>query len=492
MKVLTSAEMRDVDRRTIELGIPGPILMENAGHRVVEFILHQFAPISEHRVVVLCGNGNNGGDGFVIARQLFTRFRLRSLHVVATTPDGGSEPLRMLRACGCGVHQEITPAMRQATLVIDAVLGTGLDGPARGKSLEYIREINTGFPSATVLAVDVPSGMNSDGGDNAGEIAHADFCITFTAPKVCHVVSPNCDRVGSWSVRQIGSPPALMEHVALHLTTRDDFRHLFAPRVRDSNKGLYGHVLVVGGSQGKSGAAEMAGLSALRAGAGLVTVASSVDRHTAPELMTERLPQAFAELETAAARKTVVAIGPGLSSDQSDVVRDAVSRLELPMIIDADGLNILAGHDWNSLGRLRILTPHPGEMARLSGISIPEVQADRLGVARSYASKTDSVVVLKGHRTVTAWPDGTSWINPTGSPGMATGGTGDILTGLIAGLLAQFPDDPRAAVLAAVFLHGRAGELGAQVLGEKSLLATDLLGQLPEAMRECTVVSHEL
>jgi NAD(P)H-hydrate epimerase len=486
MKVLTAAEMREVDRRTMELGISGTVLMENAGHRVVEFLEDRFSPLSEQRVVVLCGKGNNGGDGLVIARQLFTRFRPAALHVVVSDAADESEPLRMLRAAGLtAVSTVIAPEMRQATLVVDAVLGTGLSGAARGRSLELIREINSGFPLAKVVAVDIPSGMPGDGEPAAGEVARADATVTFTAPKVSHVLPPNCDRVGELRVGHIGSPASLYEHIRLHATEPADFRAVLAPRAAESNKGTYGHVLVVGGNAGKAGAAEMAGVAALRSGAGLVTVACSEQRLGVPELMTAALPHDSAALNAAVSRKDVIAIGPGLGTDAEarELLLRVVESCSQPVIIDADGLNVLAGAEWQAGGKLRVVTPHPGEMSRLTGRSVAEVQADRLGVAREYAESRGTVVVLKGHRTVIALPDGRTWINPTGSPAMATGGTGDVLTGMIAGLLAQYPRNPEAAVLAGVYLHGLAGELGARDLGDKCLIATDLLRYLPEALR---------
>jgi ADP-dependent NAD(P)H-hydrate dehydratase / NAD(P)H-hydrate epimerase len=491
MKVLTSAEMREVDRRTEEMGISGPILMENAGHRVVEYIACRWPILSKHRVVVLCGKGNNGGDGFVIARQLFTRFRTLSLHVAATDPDAASAPLKMLRACGCPVYDSITQEMRAATLVIDALLGSGLNGSARGKALEWIREINTGFPNAKVVAVDVPSGMSSDSGTSEGEVARADVCVTFTAPKVCHVLPPNCGGFGELIVGRIGSPDALMSDVRLHATEPADFARLLQPRPRDSNKGDYGHVLVVGGAPGKTGAAEMTGLAALRAGAGLSTVASSSAEFSTPEVMHAALPTSWGELEPLTHRKRVVALGPGLGTDpwSRDLVPDTVRECKLPLVLDADALNVLSGSAWDSKAGFRVLTPHPGEMSRLLHRTIEEIQRERISSARDYSMVSGAVVVLKGYRTVIAFPDGRVWINPTGSPALAKGGTGDVLTGLMAGMLAQWPNDREAAVLAAVYLHGLAGQRAACASFEACVLATDILHYLPEAMRECARVS---
>jgi NAD(P)H-hydrate epimerase len=475
MKVLTADEMKEVDRLTIELGIPEPALMENAASRVVELMAERFAPLSEQRIVVMCGKGNNGRDGLVIARQLRTRFSPRAVDVVRVEPA-----------------DEITAAMRDATILVDALLGTGLRGGARGRTLDLIREINSGFPLAKVVAVDIPSGMSSDSGRSDGKFARADYTVTFTALKVAHALPPSCDSMGEVRVGPIGSPPQLYEAITLHVTEPADFRDLLQPRPKESNKGSYGHVLVVGGAHGKYGAAEMAGLSALRSGAGLVTVASSAPALRTLELMTDALPQTFEALEKTAARKTILALGPGLGDEPEMVAlaRRCVAESSQPLVVDADGLNALAGSDWNAGGGLRVITPHPGEMSRLCGVSVADVQGDRLGIARALAAARGAVVVLKGNRSVIAFPDGRAWINPTGSPGMATGGTGDILTGLIAGLLAQFPDRQEAAILGAVYLHGLCGELGAAVLGEKCLIATDLLTYLPEAMRICAAVPH--
>ena len=498
MKVLTAAEMREVDRRTSELGVPGLVLMENAGQRVVEVLAHAYAPLRDQRIIVMCGKGNNGGDGLVVARQLYTRFHPRALHVVLAGDPGEMEGdaaanYRMLEAVGCPVSFEPTPEMETATLIVDALLGTGIHGAAKGRALELIRAINDRFPLADVVSVDLPSGLDSDSGVPPGETVHASHTVTFTAPKLCHVLSPACELSGRLHVAAIGSPRELYEQDAaiyLSLSGPGLFAHLFRPRARDSNKGLYGHALVIGGSRGKSGAAAMAGIGALRAGAGLVTVASteaalgSIAAH-APEIMTELL--AFDEPARARIleRKNVVAIGPGLGQDPQTVqfVRGMVEQTPLPMVVDADGLNALAGHPTRYRWP-RIFTPHPGEMSRLNGRTIAEIQTDRIGTARAFATERDVYLVLKGNRSVVAAPDGRVWINPTGSPAMATGGTGDVLTGLIAGLVAQFPDQIDTALLAAVYLHGRCGELGAAKLGEKSLIATDLFEYLPEAMRE--------
>ena len=489
MKVLTAAQMRDVDRRTNELGIPGIVLMENAAHRVVEVLEKRFAPLAAQRIVVLCGKGNNGGDGMAIARQIHTRFAPEMCVVLLAAPDSlkgdAAANHRMLQACGCPVLREIPPEARNATLVVDALLGTGISGPAAGAALEGIREINRGFPLAQVVAVDIPSGMSSDSGDSLGECARADCTVTFTAPKVAHALPPNCGRIGHLTVAPIGSPPELFEDILLTLAEPAVFRHLLAPRPRAGHKGTFGHVLAIAGSSGKTGAAAMTGLAALRAGAGLVTVASSAAIPAAPELMTESLD---AGLDTLAEGKTVIAMGPGLgrTPETDALVTHALTHLTQPLILDADALNVLANPQPPApRSQPLILTPHPGEMSRLTGQPTEAIQSNRVAAARAFATQHAVTLVLKGERTVIAFPDGRVSINPTGTPAMGTGGSGDILTGLIAGLLAQFPAAPDAAVTAAVYLHGLAGEIGARALGEKCLIATDILEYLPDAMEEC-------
>jgi NAD(P)H-hydrate epimerase len=390
------------------------------------------------------------------------------------------------------------------------LLGTGIHGAAEGRPLELIRAINNGFPLAEVVAVDIPSGLDSDSGNPPGDAVQANHTVTFTAPKPCLALSPACDFAGKVHVVQIGSPPELYENdssIFLSLSEHSLFAHLFRPRPRDSNKGMYGHVLVIAGARGKTGAAAMAGMGALRAGAGLVTVASAESAITAiashaPEIMTEPLPETDAgsisprsidhgRLAGIIEKKNMIALGPGMGAhpETAQFIRRLVEELAVPMVVDADALNALVSKDMRCRGA-RILTPHPGEMSRLADRTVAEVQADRIGLARAFAQERGVYLVLKGNRTVIGAPDGRVWINPTGSPAMATAGTGDVLTGMIAGLIAQFPDQIEASLLAAVYLHGRAGELGAAKLGEKSLIATDLFAFLPEAMREIADLSH--
>jgi hydroxyethylthiazole kinase-like uncharacterized protein yjeF len=474
MKVLTAEQMRKVDELTIAEGVPSIALMENAAHRVAEAMDRQFGPLASQNILILCGKGNNGGDGLALARVLKDRGVERVRVVLAANPEEykGDAALNLARLSEAG----IVPAFdipqtlrerREVTILVDALLGTGLKGPAAGRVLELIRATRE-FPAARIVAVDLPSGLGG-----GGECVRADLTVTFTAPKVEHYLAEGSEEaVGRLEVAQIGSPPWLIPG-GLEVSEKSDFASLFRPRKRDAHKGYYGHVLVVGGAPGKTGAAAMAGLAALRMGAGLVTVACSDSSRLAPELMSQPLDQ----LDLT--RKTVLAIGPGLGL-QRELVRGLLEDTQVPTVIDADGLNSIAGTDFQGRGVQTILTPHPGEMARLTGGDV----SDRLNVARQFAQARHVCLVLKGHRTLIAQPDGRVWINTSGSPAMASGGTGDILTGMIAGLVAQFPDQIETAVRAAVWLHGRSGELGAAEITEQCLIATDLLHYLPKAIRE--------
>ncbi|MGD0930098.1 MAG: NAD(P)H-hydrate dehydratase [Candidatus Korobacteraceae bacterium] len=513
MKITTAEEMRNIDRATTErFGVPSLTLMENAGGAVARFILQHYP--QANRIAVICGKGNNGGDGFVVARKLHRAGRVVEVLLLGSRTELKGDALAMferlpLRPIEVTSPQELeaesSRSLGNCDLIVDAILGTGFNPPVRGLYAGAIAAMNSsGKP---VVAVDIPSGADSDAmTPQSGEgIAKADAIVTFTAPRPAHVFG-NLTR-GPVLVAPIGSPPeAIVSSLNLEVTTPRDFAALLAPRPRDSNKGMYGHALIVGGSFGKSGAAAMAGMAALRAGAGLSTVATPARVLTsvasfAAELMTEPLPETAAgSIALAAAESgrftdlakpmTVVAIGPGLGRDPETVefVQEAVRQTKVPLVLDADGLNAFEGKTDLLDGSRRplVLTPHPGEMSRLAGISIKAVQADRLNIARSFARYHHLVLVLKGNRTIIGFPDGSAWVNPTGNPGMATGGTGDILTGMTAGVIAQMSNDYMRAAIAAVYLHGLAGDVAAERMGEHSLVATDLLDGLPEAFRRAT------
>jgi len=419
--VLTNEEAQALDRRTIEAGTPAETLIERAAARVVEYLEARFH-LAQERVAVVSGKGNNGADGRAVERLL----RARGVTLVEEAP----------------------------TLIVDAVLGVGLRGAARGEALDRIRWIEA--QDAEVVAIDVPSGLGT-----GGEHVSATATVTFNVLKPVHVLPPWCDACGEVAVTDIGLLPAESK-----LKQIDPPK--FAPRSRAAHKGDFGHVLAVAGSPGKTGAAAMCGIAALRAGAGLVTVTAPVSS-SYPELMTCALDDP-PPLEG----KTVVAIGPGLGV-RPELVRPLYAECPLPMVIDADAITALAGWALPAPPAPRILTPHPGEFRRLASLD------DRVDDARKFAETNRVILVLKGQRTVVAHPDGRVAINPTGTPAMAKAGSGDILTGMIAGMLAQDPRD--LSVEQAVWLHGRAGELGAVRWTERCLLATDLLDFLPHAIR---------
>jgi NAD(P)H-hydrate epimerase len=394
-----------------------------------------------------------------------------------------------------------------ADLFLDAVLGTGFKPPVSGLYADAIAIMNAS--QVPVIAVDIPSGANADAmGAQAGTITRADAIVTFTAPRPAHVFS--LLTTGPTLVAEIGSPQeAIVSALHLNVITARDVAPLIGPRPAESNKGSYGHVLLVGGSFGKAGSVAMAGMAALRAGAGLSTVATpkSVLNTVAgfhPELMTEPLAEteagtisssALSRIDELAKGMSVIAIGPGISRDPqtAELVRTAVTKLQLPMVVDADGLNAFEGRTdgLNGKGRTMVITPHPGEMARLVGCTIADVQKDRLRVARKFAREHEVIVVLKGHRTLVVQSDGEAWVNTTGNAGMATGGTGDILTGMVGGMIAQNPKQAFLAVLAAVHLHGFAGDVMREIVGEHSLVATDLLKGLPDAFRRTREMAEE-
>jgi NAD(P)H-hydrate epimerase len=518
MNVLSAAEMQACDRLTTErFGVPSIDLMRAASAAVAAFARQQF-PLAR-RVTVVCGHGNNGGDGMMAARLLASAgLEVTTLLLGARDSLAGDAAIawRELTSPAHGlIHIIETPeelaghkAALEADLILDAVVGTGFKPPLKGLALAALKWIDGS--KAPVLAVDLPSGWPADAttATVAGPVWPADAVITFTAPKPAHVFG---QLTRHWEqpivVASIGSPEeAMVSALGLHWTG-SALALTQARRTAAANKGNFGHVLVVGGSVGRSGAPAMASLAALRAGAGLVTAAGAAPvlplvAAIAPELMTFPLAASLAGciaaenlapevLAALTAGMTVLAIGPGLGKDPETVkfTTGLLSATKMPAVIDADALNILAAKPVLlaklAKGRTLVLTPHPGEMARLAGIPTAEVQANRLEVARNFAQRTRVTLVLKGARTLVAHPDGRVAVNTTGNPGMAKGGSGDLLTGLIAGLLAQYPADAARAVEAAVYLHGLAADLAVRASDEHTLLATDSLGQLARAFRFC-------
>lgn len=521
MKIVSTSEMREIDRLTSErFGVPSLTLMENAGSAVAEFTMRTY--VRTGPVGVICGKGNNGGDGFVIARRLHEAKRNVRLLLLADPSELRGDaavnykrlPIKpILAKTEDDLNSEAVREVFASQTLIDAILGTGFRPPVSGLYAHAIETINAS--STPVIAVDIPSGADADVmGNQAGAVARADAIVTFTAPRPAHVFGDLTS--GPIVIAPIGSPDeAIQSSLNLNLITAKEVAPLLAPRPRDSNKGMYGHVLVVGGSLGKAGAAAMAGFSALRSGAGLVTVATprsvlSTVASFHPELMTEPLEEtgdgtisthALQAIEQLAAKKTVLAIGPGISRNEetAEVVRKIIANPNVPTVLDADGLNAFERHrdELKGDGRALVLTPHPGEMSRLTRLSTAAIQRDRIDVARNYAQEHGVILALKGDRTIVASPSGEVWVNPTGNPGMATGGTGDILTGMIAGMLAQFPQRAFEAVIAAVYLHGSAGDIACYGLlqsggvGEQCLVATDLIRALPEAIRRTRRIARD-
>lgn len=518
MKMLTAAQMREVDRLTTEkLGIPGSILMENAGTRVVEVMEERFKHMHALHVAVVAGKGHNGGDGFVVARQLHMRGVVPHVYVMCKAEEikGDSRAnFEILKRLGDIPITEIPDGAAFAgagyvfgeyQVIVDALLGTGITGPVEGFYAEVIQAINRS--SAQIVAVDVPSGLPSDECAPVENAVFADVTVTFTAPKPGLVLGESHVFVGDLHTVAIGTPDSLVEIPEHHMNiiTREDVEPFFIPRKKRTHKGNYGHILLVGGCRGKTGAAQMAGLSALRGGAGLVTV-SLPECFCAgvvagcPELMVEALPSveggvlgpgAVDPVLSLLSTRDLLILGPGMGTgpETQKFVHELVPRLETPAVIDADGLNCIAAEP-GILGKAKVplvLTPHPGEMARLLSTSSGEVEENREEIARSFAREFGVYLVLKGHRTVLAEPGGQVWINMTGNPGMATAGAGDVLSGLLGAFCArinhQNPDAWGLACRAAVHVHGMAGDMAAEELCEESVISGDIISHIPKAIR---------
>ncbi|GEA18530.1 MAG: ADP-dependent NAD(P)H-hydrate dehydratase / NAD(P)H-hydrate epimerase [Moorella sp. (in: firmicutes)] len=517
MYLVTAAEMGQLDRlASSEYLVPSIVLMENAGLRVVESIRRHFQDrVKNRRVLIFCGKGNNGGDGLVVARHLLNQGAEVKVFLLARPEDLRGDArtnLEIYQKMGGRLYpilgeshlQRADIALLYADLVVDAIFGTGFKGAAMGLPAAVITMINKAH--RVTVAVDLPSGLEADTGRAFGPCIQATWTVTFALPKLGLAVEPGASYAGRLEVADIGIPQKLIDsqRFNLHLLTTAWCRSRLPKRDASSHKGLYGHVLAVGGSPGLTGAITLAAAAALRAGAGLVTAAVPQGVHTilemkTTEVMTCSLPEtpggylsreALDPILERLAQCDVLALGPGLSRDPAtmELVKELLPRLKVPAVVDADALNALAT-DTSILtgdhGPL-VLTPHPGEMARLVGTTAARVQEDRLEIARKYAREWQVVLVLKGARTIIAWPDGQAYINPTGNPGMATAGSGDVLTGIIAGLMAQGLEPGVAAALGA-FLHGAAGDEARASLGQYALLAGDLLNFLPAVCRNLEV-----
>ncbi|MEZ5420158.1 MAG: NAD(P)H-hydrate dehydratase [Vicinamibacterales bacterium] len=514
LRVLNARQMREADRRTIdEIGIPSIVLMENAGRQVVAALEALVDDLASRRVAVLCGTGNNGGDGFVVARSLLQRGLAPAVFLVGTAAEVrgdartnldvlGQLGVALVEVADAGAWELHGSHVTGADVVVDALMGTGLSRALAGLHETIVADLNAS--DAMVVAVDLPTGLSADTAEFIGPAVHADVTVTLGAPKVPLVLPPAEHVVGDVVIADIAIPGFVVDEAdgpRLFLLTREYVRTLVAPRSPDAHKGDFGRVLVVAGSRGMTGAAVLAARSALRAGAGLVTLATpaSVQPIVAAmgaEFMTLPLADEDGRVSVEAVEQVlamdvdVVAVGPGLGGGPAVTafVRALLDRCETPLVVDADALNacagdpgVLAGRD----GRPLVITPHPGEMARLVGAAAADVQADRVGVAREFAARHQVTVVLKGYRTLIALPDGDVFVNPTGTPGMATAGSGDVLTGMLAGTLAQLLDPPAAAQLA-TYLHGAAGELAEADEGEVAMVAGDIVRHIGDAVQELT------
>lgn len=503
MRVLTVAESREADRRAIEeIGIPGLVLMENAALGVVDALAGRWP--EARRVGVVCGPGNNGADGLAAARQLATRGYdvavLTATFGRATSGDFRRQAA-ILERLGIGSRElesgeDRLDALDGAELVIDALFGVGLSRPLEGDFARLVERLSGGVPR---LAVDLPSGLDGDRPEPIGPFLPAALTVTFGAPKPAHVLAPAAEACGELAVADLGLPVSSPAGPgALHLLVAEELGRAVLRRPAASHKGLFGHVLLVAGAEGKAGAAVLAARASIAGGSGLTTVAAprrlAADLAAGcPEAMSLPIEEtsggapaeeALEALVAAAEERTVVAVGPGVGRDPATerLVRRFALATDRPLVLDADALNAFEGR-LDELAKRQgatVLTPHPGEAARLLGRATPEIQADRLGAARELARRARAVVALKGAGTLVAEPDGEVWINPTGNPGMASGGSGDVLTGLVAARLAQ-GETPEFAASLAVFWHGLAGDLARERVGGPAVAATELLADLGRA-----------
>lgn len=513
MKLLTAAEMQAIDKKAItKFGIPGLILMEHAGMRMTEAIVNRLAgKIQGKRFLIFAGKGNNGGDGFVIARQLINMgadvktFLLYPTNRLQGDAKTNYDILVNMKAKIYPVlkprdFQRVEIALTYSDYLIDAILGTGFKGTLQGLLKDLVELLNKS--DKPIFAVDIPSGLEADTGRAKGSCIRADMTVTFGFPKIGLCMEKARKYVGELWLGHISFPPLLWEEVpgSRGLITAGLIKELLPKRDPDGHKGTFGHLLVVGGSEGMTGSVTLTATSALRVGAGMVTIA--LPRSVCPmveaktlEVMTKPLAEteegtisteAIESLMGLSSKMKAIVIGPGLARNinTADLVKNFLAQLNMPVVVDADGLAALAGEAEFTTGLKAplILTPHPGEMARLMELSIAQVQAERLDVALACARKYQAYTVLKGSRTIVATPDGQVYLNLRGNSGMATAGSGDVLAGVIGSLLAQGMS-PLKACICGVYLHSLAGDLAAKDLGENSLIAGDLISYFPEAFR---------
>ena len=517
MILVTAGEMQEMDRQAIQdQGIPGLELMESAGRGATLALLDQFGDPAKAGVAIICGKGNNGGDGFVIARCLAEKGIKVGVYLLARKADVKGDAavnLKRLSSLNPAVHEipdedtflKTKASLSHYGLIVDAILGTGLTSEVRGFFKTVINFINS--TGIAIFAVDISSGLNSDTGQPCGACIRAQGTATFAMAKIGHFTYPGAEYTGKLEIIDIGIPQSVVKDVGpkQYLLTAEQIRGYLQPRPTDTHKGRTGHLLVVAGSTGKTGAAAMTAVSAMRAGAGLVTLGipaslNPILEAQVLEVMTTPLPEcrygvlgnnAMDDIQQLAAGKTCLAFGPGIgqAAKTRGLVKKIISQIDIPLVIDADGLNNLTGQCplLKKLKAAAILTPHPGEMARLIKSTPAGVQQDRLKCARDFATHFGVHVILKGAATVIAHPDGNAYINPTGNPGMASGGMGDVLTGVLAGFIAQ-GYSPQAAAHTAVYLHGAAADTLAHRIGPIGYLAGEVMNAIPAEIKKLVEV----
>jgi len=510
MKLASSSQMRSIDKEAIEsFGIPGVVLMENAGIKVFNHIMN-FTE-SGQNVCIVCGRGNNGGDGFAAARHLYSSDRNVSLYMV-----GGEEGLKgdalvnynIIKKLGIPIEyindtsqlSHLAEGVKKCHLLVDGLLGTGIKGDVKPLYRDAIDIINKYAPS--VISIDIPSGIDADTGKVLGAAVRARRTVTFQLPKVGLYMYPGAEYAGEVIIEDISIPDKVIENHAINinLLTGSDIVGVFPQRMEDTNKGTYGRAYIIAGSENMMGAALMCTLGALRSGSGLVEVGvpACIQKEVASQVMEAIVnplpqedgkisPQAIEEVLRALERSSSFAIGPGLSKSPGllRLLERVVTEAKIPGVIDADGLNLLCGNTeiLRSAGASLIVTPHPGEMARLLGSDVKSVQEDRIGCARDFSREYGVVTLLKGANTVISSPSGEVFINTTGNPGMARGGSGDVLTGIIVSLLAQgIP--PFESARAGAYIHGLAGDIARRALGEYGMKVSDIIENIPLAILE--------
>ncbi|MBF0101136.1 MAG: NAD(P)H-hydrate dehydratase [Desulfobacterales bacterium] len=522
MYLVTAEEMQEMDRLTItSFGLPGRILMENAGRGVTQSILTNFPNCHEKKIGIIAGSGNNGGDGFVVARYLAQKGIQTSVFLLASSEKlkgDAAENYKLLSVLQIPVYEiltidsweTLTTSVLEQDIWVDALLGTGLKSDVKGFLRDVIQQINQ--LNKPVIAVDLPSGIDTNSGQPLGEAMKAYATVTFAFPKIGHVIYPGVDYTGKLEVVDIGIPTYISEEVSPRqfLLTPDEIQHNLHDRPGDIHKGKTGHVFVLAGSYGKTGAAVLSSMAALRAGAGLVTLGipeslNPILESQLLEAMTLPLPETIygvfdvAALDTIvafASAKNCLALGPGIGTHHQTVelVSQLLSQITIPMVIDADGINCLTKSNLHLLKHLKkpaVLTPHPGEMARLINESVADIQQNRIHYARYFAETYNVHLVLKGARTVIAHPDGRVFVNPTGNSGMAQGGMGDVLTGLIAGFIAQGMSQEQATHVG-VYLHGASADQLFKTVGPYGYLASEVINQIPhEIQRILSINQHQ-